>query len=195
MGTPRPNPDVTHCLELVSRGDQAAARELLPLVYQELRALAQSYLRERGGERSLNATAIVHEAFLRLAGSPAGGWEGRGHFFAVAAKAMRQIVVDHVRARRTAKRGRRCGRVALEGLISPDEAVEIDLLDLHECLTRLAALDPLQTQIVELRFFAGLTVDEVAKVIGSSKATIEREWRTARAWLGAELRKDRSDDA
>jgi RNA polymerase sigma factor (TIGR02999 family) len=120
---------------------------------------------------------------------------GRGHFFAVAAKAMRQIVVDHVRARRTAKRGLHCDRVALEGLTSSDEAIEIDLLDLHECLTHLAALDPLQSQIVELRFFAGLTVDEVAKVIGSSKATVEREWRAARAWLGAELQKDRGDDA
>lgn len=193
MEPSQPNSDVTRCFERIGRGDQAAARELLPLVYQELRALAQSYLRERGGERSLNATALVHEAFLRLA-APSTAWEGRAHFFAVAAKAMRQIVIDHIRARLATKRGAHWERLRPEGLAAPDEQLEIEVLDLHERLIHLATLDPMQSQIVELRFFGGLTMDEVAQVVGLSKPTVEREWRAARAWLGAGLRKDAGHD-
>lgn len=195
MAATDPQSDTTRYLERIGRGDPSAARELLPLVYQELRALARSYLQDGGGERSLNATALVHEVFLRLAGSSAGAWEGRAHFFAVAAKAMRQVVVDHLRARHARKRGADWQRLRLDGLTAPEEQLELDLLDLHERLTRLAALDPLQGQIVELRFFAGLTMDEVARVLDLSKATAEREWRAARAWLGAELGKGSGNDA
>jgi RNA polymerase sigma factor (TIGR02999 family) len=183
--------EVTRYLVRLRAGDGTAAGELLPLVYDELRALARRYVAQEREGFAFDATSLVHEVYLRLVSEPETNWEGRAHFFAVAAKALRQLLIDYARARRTEKRG--AGRERVE-LRSGDAVVACDAdewLDLDEALQKLAVLDARQAQIVELRFFGGLSFEEVGEVLGVCSKTISREWKAARAWLGATL--DRSN--
>lgn len=179
---------VTELLEQWSQGDDAALAELTPLVYDELRRLAH---RQMGGERpdhTLQTTALVNEAYLSLAGQSNPRWQGRAHFFAVAARAMRRILVSYARSRRSLKRGGGALKMELEevALVSPEESKEI--VDLHEALERLAALDSRKAQVVELKYFGGLNYEEVAEVLKISSITVRRDWRFAKAWLYTELK-------
>jgi RNA polymerase sigma factor (TIGR02999 family) len=173
----------------VAAGDPDAAASLFALVYDELRRLAASALRRERPDHTLQATALVHEAYLRLADEPDARWENRAHFLAVAAQAMRRILVDHARGRNAQKRGGGDVRRSLDGLegIVAAEGPEVDLLALDEALGRLAVFDPRQARVVELRFFGGLTVEETAAVTGLSDRTVKREWQMARAWLRREM--------
>ena len=183
MGTTSPD-DVTQMLTRAARGEESAAANLLPLVYDNLRALAGSYFQVERSDHTLQPTALVHEAYVKLVGSEQTDWKDRAHFFAVAASAMRQILADHARRKKAAKRGGGQHRVTLTGLKTPpDLETQIDLIALDEALASLAAAYPDQARIVELRFLAGLSVDEVAHVLGVSESTVERKWRMARAWL------------
>ena len=179
---------VTDLLRAWASGDQGAFDKLLPLLYDELRRQARLYMRAQPAGQTLQTTALVHEAYLRLVGQSAVEWKGRAHFFGVAAKAMRSILVDHARARNAAKRGGSARAITLDdagGLAGPQASV--DVLALHEALERLAEVDSRKSQLVELRFFGGLGIDEAAAVLGVSPATVKREWTTARAWLRREL--------
>ena len=159
----------------------------MPLVYDELRRIASRYIgRERPGQ-TLQATALVNEAFVRLVNEKQRGFANRAHFVAIAALSMRQILVQRARARNAAKRGGAPARVTLDDALVPDAGPSIDVLALDEALTRLAALDDTQARVVELRYFGGLTIEETAEALGSSPATVKREWAMARAWLKQEL--------
>jgi RNA polymerase sigma factor (TIGR02999 family) len=159
----------------------------MPLVYDELRRVAARYInRERPGQ-TLQATALVNEAFVRLVNEKARGFQNRAHFVAIAALSMRQILVQRARARRAAKRGGAPQRVTLDDALLAGEGASIDVLALDEALTRLADLDPTQAKVVELRYFGGLTIEETAEAMRSSPATVKREWAMARAWLKKEL--------
>jgi len=178
-------PDVTQILQAIDSGDAKAASELLPLVYDELRKLAALRMNGEGAGHTLQATALVHEAYIRLVGKQDPGWQNRGHFFAAAAEAMRRILVDHARATNADKRGGDWERVSLENagdLSAPDNVLVID-----ETLCELAALDPLSAKLVELRYFAGLSVEEAAAIAGISTATAYRHWSFARAWIVAQI--------
>lgn len=172
-------------LARLGQGDRQAEAELYEHVYVGLRALAASYLRRRPAGQTLQATALVHEVYLKLV-QGGGDWSGRAHFMAVAARAMRQVLHDRARARRAAKRGGAWRRMNLSG-VGREEGAPVDLVALDDALTRLAGLDERQYRIVELRFFAGLDVDEVAEVLQVSKSTVEKEWTRVRAWLSREL--------
>ena len=180
--------DVTHILSAIEQGDPSAAEQLLPLVYDELRQLAaQRLARERPGQ-TLQATALVHEAYLRLVGEEeARHWDSRGHFFAAAAEAMRRILVDGARRRGAEKRGARLGRIDLPELAETAADEPVDLLALDEALGRLEALHPQKAQVVKLRFFAGCTLEETAQALGIARATAQRHWAFARAWLFGQL--------
>ncbi len=180
---------VTRVLGRVADGHRSAVAQLLPLVYEELRRLARSHMRRQSGH-TLQATALVHEAYVRLVGQVDVKWEGRAHFFAVAATAMRQILSNHARRKRAAKRGSGRARVTLSEVVDPSSGPDVDLLALHEALEKLAGLDERQSQLVEMRFFGGMTVAEIAQVLGVSTSTVEKEWVVARAWLSAELRRN-----
>jgi RNA polymerase sigma factor (TIGR02999 family) len=188
--TPPPSPrqDVTALLLAWGRGDQTALDALLPAVYGELHRQAERYMRGQSAGHTLQATALVNEAYLRLVDQRETEWKGRAHFFGVAAKAMRSILVDHARARQAAKRGSGAARLTL-GQVGgvADRKAEVDVLDLDEALQRLAELDPEKGRLVELRYFGGLTIEEAAEVLGVSPATLKRQWNTARAWLRREL--------
>ncbi len=179
--------EVTRLLLEWRDGNQDAASKLIPIVYDELRRLAASYLaRERPGH-TLQPTALVHEAYLKLVEQKGGSWQDRAHFFAVAAQTMRHLLVDHARAKNTGKRGGGLQRVEVENVTLPvAEAEEVVALD--EALTRLKDLDACQANVVELRYFGGLSVQEVAEVLGISERTVRREWTMAKAWLYEELR-------
>jgi RNA polymerase sigma factor (TIGR02999 family) len=179
--------DVTRLLDAVSHGRADVLPELLPLVYDELRRLAASYLRRERADHTLQPTALVHEAYLKLVDQRLDRWQNRSHFFGIAAQAMRRILVDHARAHDAAKRGAGVERVTLDEHALLGESSSVDLIALDEALTRLATLDPRQARIVELRFFAGLEVDETARVLDVSPATVKRDWAMARAWLHREL--------
>jgi RNA polymerase sigma factor (TIGR02999 family) len=185
MDTPRS--DVTQLLHQWTGGQQEALDLLLPQIYGELRRLASAYLRRERPDHTLQPTALVHEAFLRLVDQRAVRWQNRAHFFGIAAQAMRRILVDHARAHGAEKRGAGDRRVSLDDTLLVTGAPDVDLLALDEVLTRLATIDPLQSRIVELRYFGGLTLEETAEVMGISPATVGREWTMARAWLFAEL--------
>ena len=173
-------------------GDRAAASpDLVAMVYGELRRLAAAALRRERPEHTLQPTALVHEAFMRLAGVDDTRWHDRDHFIAAAARAMRRVLVDHARTRNAVKRGDGESRVSLDGIDVPAAATSVDLVALDTTLERLAALDARQARIVELRFFAGLTVEETAALIGTSPRTVKREWQMARAWLARELGRGR----
>jgi RNA polymerase sigma factor (TIGR02999 family) len=164
--------------------------ELLPLVYGELRRQAARHLGAQAPGHTLQPTALVHEVYLRLVDQPTVEWEGRAHFFGVAAKAMRSVLVDYARARHAAKRGGRARAITLgaaQGVARGTADAEVDVLALDEALSGLAALDPRQAQVVELRYFGGLSIEETAHVLGVSGATVERDWKTARLWLRREL--------
>ncbi len=165
----------------------AAAAELLPLVYDELRVLARKYLRGERGGHTLQPTALVHEAFMRLVDQTSIDWKGRTHFLAVSAQAMRRVLIDHARGRGRRKRGGDWERVVLDDVVAPDGLENVDALALNDVLEELAALDEFQARIVELRFFGGLTVEEAALVLGTSKRKVEGEWTHAKAWLRARL--------
>jgi RNA polymerase sigma-70 factor, ECF subfamily len=174
-------------------GDPDAARQLIPLIYDELRRLAFRRLRHQRPGHTLEATALVHEAYLKLADQPHAKWQNRAHFFAVASRAMRQILVDYARSQHRIRRGGRRQKVSLDKvlLVAPERTDE--LLCIHELLSRMEELDPRQGRIVELRYFAGLTTDETAEVLGISPKTVQREWNMAKAWLYGEL-KEREHD-
>jgi RNA polymerase sigma factor (TIGR02999 family) len=185
-----PSADVTRLLARWSRGEQEALDELLPLVYGELRRMAGRQLRAERQEHTLTPTALVHEAYLRLVGQRRTSWRSRAQFFAIAARLMRRVLVDHARARLADKRGGGLVVVPLEQAGDPEAAASplADVLAVDEALTRLAALDADQARLVELRFFGGLTVEEIAPLLGRSERTVKREWRLARAWLFRDLR-------
>ena len=175
--------EVTGLLEAWSRGDTRAAEKLMPLVFEELRQLAACYLNKERSDHTLQPTALVNEAYLRLVGQRQRGWKNRRHFFAAAAKAMRRILVDHARSRRYQKRGGGAPRIGLAEVEEPAVERHPDLLALDEALDELAAFDPKKASIVELRFFVGLNLRETSEVIGCSTATITRHWLAAKAWL------------
>ena len=187
-----PKTRVTEILDAVGDGKEdpgAASDELMPLVYQELRRLARRYLGGRGAQ-TLQATEVVHAAYLRLVGSPRDDWHGKSHFFAAAARAMRHLLVDHARRKGREKRGGRRLRVTFDEVLLPLAQVpaELDqLLALDAALARLAELSERQARVVELRFFGGLKVDEVAELLGISRRSVEGDWTVAKAWLRREL--------
>ena len=181
--------EVTRLLIAWGQGDQAALDELLPLIYQELHRMARRHLgRERGGH-TLQTTALVHEAYLRLIDQQEVGWQNRAHFFAIAAQMMRRILVDHARARHYQKRGGGAQRVSFEEalVVSNERAAEVVALD--EALTSLAEFDPRKSQMVELRFFGGLSIEETAEVLGVSPGTVMRDWTLAKTWLQRAINK------
>jgi RNA polymerase sigma factor (TIGR02999 family) len=179
--------EVTRILSAIEQGDPSAAEQLLPLVYNELRRLAAKHLAHEKPGQTLDATALVHEAYLRLAGDQEERrrFKNRCHFFAAAAAAMRRILVDNARRKRSQKRGGGRQRRQLEAVAAPEP--EEDLMALDEALVKLAAQDPVKTRLVELRYFAGLTGEQAAEVLGISPSTTDRHWAYARAWLRAEV--------
>jgi RNA polymerase sigma factor (TIGR02999 family) len=182
---------VTQLLAKWSKGDAEAREELIPLVYKELRQLAASYLRRERSDHTLQATALVHEAYLRLVEQDNVNWQNRHHFFGAAANLMRRILVDHARAHLAEKRGYGLPKVAFTEAIAMSQQQPAELLALDESLTRLAVLDPQQGRIVELRVFAGVTVEETAEILGISPATVKRDWAVAKAWLLHEIGNER----
>ena len=179
--------EVTELLRRWSGGDVAARESLVPLVYDELRRLARYYLASQRSDHTLQSTAIVHEAYLRLAGRDNVHWENRGHFFAVAAQLMRRILVDHARKRNAAKRGGAQLTLLVDEAVEPSSQRELDLVALDDALKALAELDERQSRIVELRFFGGLSIEDTSRLLEISPATVKREWSTARAWLYEEI--------
>lgn len=183
--------------ELVERsraGDARAAEQLMPVVYDELRRIAGSYMRRERPGQTIQPTALVHEAYLRLLKGKKQDWQGRTHFLAIAANSMRQILVERARAKQAAKRGGDRDRITLDeatfkgdGATQPRDDVALDLLLVDEALDRLAALDPQQARVVELRFFGGLTIEETGAALGVSPATVKRHWTVAKAWLRREV--------
>jgi RNA polymerase sigma factor (TIGR02999 family) len=178
-------PDLTALLKEWSEGDRKALDQLMPFVYVELRKLAASYLREERPNHTLQPTALVNEAYLRMTGQKKVTWQNRAHFFGIAAQMMRRILVDHARKRQAAKRDASAWKVATTELDGSDNGPE--LLALDRALEELEQIDPQQAKVVELRFFAGLTVEETAEAAGISPRTVKREWRTAKAWLRREI--------
>lgn len=179
---------ITVLLQKLTRGDTLAHDELTPLVYAELKRMARRHLSRERSDHTLQATALIHEAFLKLVDQKQMVWQNRAHFFAVASQIMRRILVDHARQRNAQRRGGPAVKVQLEEslMVSDDQC---DLVEhLHEAMERLAAFDPRQAQIVELRFFGGLTEDEIAEVLRVSSRTVKRDWVMAKAWLHGELK-------
>jgi RNA polymerase sigma factor (TIGR02999 family) len=179
--------EVTELLRRWSGGDVVARESLIPLVYDELRRLARYYLASQRSDHTLQSTAIVHEAYLRLAGRDNVHWENRSHFFAVAAQLMRRILVDHARKRNAAKRGGAQLTLLVDKAVEPSSQRELDLVALDDALKALAELDERQSRIVELRFFGGLSIEDTSRLLEISPATVKREWSTARAWLYEEI--------
>ena len=175
--------DVTHILDRAQQGDAKAAAELLPLVYEELRRLAAHKMAQEAAGQTLQATALVHEAWLRLIGDGQPHWQGRGHFFAAAAEAMRRILVENARRKRRLRHGGGQQRVGLEEIELVAEPEEDKVLQVDEALDDLAREDPIQAQVVKLRFFAGLKNEEVAEALGVSTKTVQRYWTHAKSWL------------
>jgi RNA polymerase sigma factor (TIGR02999 family) len=178
---------VTQLLLAWQGGNQAALDELFPIVYDELRRLARGYLRQERPGHTLQPTALVHEAYLRLIDQRSVSWQNRAQFFGLAAQMMRRILVNHAVARRADKRGGDAQRIPLDDVLEVLEARQVDVVALDLALTKLHDLDARQSQIVELRFFGGLTVEETAEVIGISPATVKREWTAAKLWLLREI--------
>src|SRR5947208_2575392 len=176
--------DVTQILSAIEQGDPRAAEQLLPLVYDELRELAAARLADEKSGQTLQPTALVHEAYLRLVGgSPPRDWNGRGHFFAAAAEAMRRVLINRARDKHRLKRGGRRARVDLDALADPATAPDADLIELDDALTRLAGVNAQAAELVKLRFFAGLTLPEAAAALGLPRRSSDRLWAFARAWL------------
>ena len=189
-----PEPDVTALLVEVANGNQAAQEKLVPLVYDQLKRLARRYMRRERAGHTLQTTALVHEAYLKLVGQHSPHWQGRAQFYGIAAQLMRRILIDHARRHLREKRGGTQVIVPLEeGLAFTPEHSE-DLLKLDEALDRLSKLDPRQSRIVELRFFGGLSVEETSRFLNVSPITVKRDWAVAKVWLYGELRPDHGDD-
>ena len=182
MATPAPH-DVTALLESWSNGDPDALQRLMPLVYDELHRLARNYLRRERPDHTLQSTALVHEAYMRMVNQKTVQWQNRAHFFGVAAQSIRHILVDHARRYQTAKRGSGAHKLALDEAAGVTERADIDLIALDDALNGLSAVDPQQGRIVELRFFGGLSIEETAAVLKISPATVKRDWIMAKAWL------------
>jgi RNA polymerase sigma factor (TIGR02999 family) len=176
--------DVTRILSAIEQGDPQTPQELLPLVYDELRKLAAQKLAQENPGQTLQATALVHEAYLRLVDTERiQSWDSRGHFFAAAAEAMRRILIENARRKQTGKHGGKRSRTAIDKVEIESEAPTEDVLALDEALTKLADEDPLKARLVNLRYFAGLSVEDAAKVLGISRATADRHWHYAKVWL------------
>jgi RNA polymerase sigma factor (TIGR02999 family) len=187
--------EVTSLLNQLADGDQEAAARLVPLVYNELRRIAAARLRHERPDHTLQATALVHEAYMKLADQRDAKWKNRAQFFGVASQVMRRILVDYARGEQRLRRGGKQQRVVLDDvvLVSPDRTDE--LLTVNESLSKLEKLDPRQARVVELRYFAGLTIEEIAEVVGVSSKTVTRELNMAKAWLYGDLRQDSPDSA
>lgn len=186
-----PTPDVTALLHAWNEGDLDAREQVMTLVYEELRRRAATHMRREGQGHLLQPTALVHEAYLRLVDQRHTAWRSRAQFLAVAAEIMRRILVDWARAHRTTKRSGLWSRVSLDPAAATERPYDVDLLDLDTALTRLAALDARKSRIAELRFFAGLSLEEAGHVLQVSPRTVERDWEAARAWLFKALSGDR----
>ena len=184
--------DVTRILDRVQQGEPKAAEELLPLVYEELRRLAAHKMAHEPSGHTLQPTALVHEAWLRLVGAGAQHWDNRGHFFAAAAEAMRRLLIERARSKARARHGGQLERVALDHVTLAIEDTDETVLAVHEALDRLAAADPLKAEVVKLRYFVGLNHAEIAQALGLSEPTVRRHWSFARAWLYAELKAELS---
>ncbi len=180
--------DVTRLLVRLTDGDRAVLDDLLPLIYGELRRLAGGYLRRERQGHTLEPTALVHEAYLRMVDQTQVRWQNRAHFFGVAAQMMRRILVDHARAHQAEKRGGEAQILSLDENIDVSGERSAELVALDEALERLAELDPEKSRVVELRFFGGLSVEETAEVIGVSAPTVKRHWRMAKAWLYGQMK-------
>lgn len=191
---PTPSQNATELLAHLGQGDESAAQRLMPMVYAELRTMAGSFFRSQKPNQTLQPTALVHEAFLRLVDQSNVQWANRAHFLAVASLAMRQILADHARRRGAAKRGGDWARLSLDHAVANGAEAEVDIEQLDAVLTKLEALDDRRHRVVLLRFFGGLTVEEAARVMGVSTSTVEGDWRSARAWLSMELSKRGTPD-
>ena len=179
--------DVTQLLERWAVGDADAFRALMPIVYEELRALAAHYLQSERSDHTLQPTALVHEVYLRLIGQKNAQWKNRAHFFSVAAQMMRRILIDHAKRIQRNKRGAGAIKLSLDEAPILSYGVAIDLIALGEALTKLSVIDPRKSRVVELRHFGGMSVEETAEILGVSRKTVMREWAMARAWLYREL--------
>jgi RNA polymerase sigma factor (TIGR02999 family) len=178
---------ITGLLVEWGKGDAAALERLAPLVYDELRRMARTYLRGERADHTLQATALVHEAYLRLVDQHSVSWQSRAHFFGIASQMMRRVLVNHALARATAKRGGDATKLPLDEALDLGGGRDAELLALDDALKELERLDPRQARVVELRYFGGLSVEEAAEVTGLSPATVKREWSTARLWLRRQL--------
>jgi len=179
---------VTELLVRWREGDRQALDALMPLVYTELRRLAHYYLQRERSDHTLQSTALVHEAYMRLAGQNPPQWQNRAHFFGIAAHVMRQILVEYARAHGAAKRGgASVCKLTLDEALEVQQKIDVDVIALDGALDRLSQMDPQQARIVELRFFAGLTIEDTSEVMGVSPATVKRDWTSARAWLHREI--------
>lgn len=187
MIDPAPTEQATRLLFDLSKGNREAAAHLMPLVYDELRRLARGYLQRERPDHTLQATGLVHEAYLRLIDQRTITWQNRAHFLGVAAQVMRRILVDHARYLRAGKRGGGWNKVEFDEALAPAVARDLDVIALDDALRDLLKLNPRHSQIVELRFFGGLTIDEIAETLETSTRTVQREWRMARAWLRQQI--------
>lgn len=182
------NDEVENLLASLSQGDPAAAERLLPILYQELKGIANQHMRNERTDHTLQATALVHEAYLKLVDQSRVQWQGKAHFCAVASNIMRRILVDHARTKNAAKRGKGAQRITLdEQLVEGSLEANVDLVDLDELLNELAALNSRHAKIIEMRYFAGMTIEETAAALDVSVSTVKGDWRTAKAWLTARL--------
>jgi RNA polymerase sigma factor (TIGR02999 family) len=195
MIAPIPSEQATRLLVDWSNGNREAAAGLMPLVYDELRGLARGYLQRERADHTLQATALVHEAYLRLVDQRTTTWRNRAHFFGVAAQLMRRILVDHARRHRREKRGGAWDKVEFDEALAPSVSRNLDVIALDDALNDLTKLNPQHGRIVELRFFGGLTIEEVAEVLDLSQRTVEREWRMAQAWLRRQIFCEKPNDA
>lgn len=189
------NQDVTLLLSALTRGDKGAAAKLIPVVYGELRRLAGSYMRRERVDHTLQATALVHEAYLKLVEQRSVDWQSRAHFFGVAAQLMRRILIDHARGHLRQKRGGDEQKVSLDEALIFSEQQADELLAVDDSLNQLAKIDPRQAKVVEMRFFGGLSIEEAAEVLGVSPKTVKRDWSVAKAWLYADLKERYGIDA
>ncbi len=185
-----PSHQVTDLLVEWSEGNVEALEQLMPLVFDELRKLARSHFQRESEGHTLQPTALVNEVYMKLIDQRKVQWENRSQFYAFAALLMRRILVDHAKGRRAAKRGGHVQKLSLDEALGVPEPVDLDVLALDDALSALAEIDPRQARVVELRYFAGLTLEEIAEVLGVSATTVKRDWRTARLWLYREMRRD-----
>jgi RNA polymerase sigma factor (TIGR02999 family) len=189
------NSDVTLLLSALTRGDQGAASKLMPVVYDELRRLAGAYMRRERVDHTLQATALVHEAYLKLVEQRSVNWQSRAHFFGIAAQLMRRILIDHARGHSRQKRGGDEKKVSLDEAFVLSEQQADELLAVDDSLNQLAKIDARQAKVVEMRFFGGLSVEEAAEALGVSPKTVKRDWSVAKAWLYADLKERYGIDA